>query len=99
MISAEFVRDVPRIGVGDLAPVLNGETTTAAVDLRVEVEGANFNQRVEVRSTQMPRQRGVRWWLVCPTCGKRCAHLYPAHGLICRRCAGLKYVSQFRRPR
>ena len=95
MISTEFVRDVPRIGVGDLGRVFEDAATTAAVDLRVDVDGSYFTQRVELRTTKMPRCRGERWWLVCPACRRRCAYLYPAHGLVCRRCAGLKYITQY----
>ena len=95
MISTEFVHDVPRIGVADLGPVLHGATTTAAVDLSVDVDGVAFTQRVELFATQMPRRRGRRWWLICPGCRKRCVHVYPAYGLTCRRCAGLKYIIQY----
>ena len=98
MISTEFVRDVPRISVADLTPGLQHAATPAAVDVRVCVDGIDFLQRIEVLSTPMPRRRGARRWLVCPSCARRCAHLYPAHGLVCRSCAGLRYVSQFRRP-
>jgi hypothetical protein len=99
MISSEFVRDTPRIGVADLDPALDGVSTSAAVDLRVDVDGVDFSRRVELRATRMPRRRGARWWLVCPACRRRCTHLYPTRGLVCRRCAGLKYVSQTRRLR
>lgn len=40
---------------------------------------------------------GRRWWLVCPTCRHRRAHLYPvAPGVpwICRECLGLTYKSR-----
>ena len=38
---------------------------------------------------------GLRWWLHCPRCGRRCAHVYQLAGNSgCRRCLGLNYRSQ-----
>ena len=40
---------------------------------------------------------GVRWWLRCPICSRRRAHLYPlapAVPWICRVCLGLTYKSR-----
>jgi hypothetical protein len=37
---------------------------------------------------------GMRPWLLCPECGRRCANscrLSGCYDLICRRCAGLTY--------
>lgn len=31
---------------------------------------------------------GVRYWFVCPMCGRRCAVLYPTK---CRKCVGARY--------
>jgi hypothetical protein len=42
-----------------------------------------------------PRYGGVRWWYVCPECGKRKTALYlSGTALQCRQCAGIYYVSQ-----
>jgi hypothetical protein len=40
---------------------------------------------------------GMRPWLLCPECGRRCAKLYRPwgrSGLGCRRCLGLTYQTQ-----
>lgn len=38
------------------------------------------------------RRYGSRFWLRCPRCGQRRAHLYPTRpGALCRRCAGVGY--------
>ena len=40
---------------------------------------------------------GMRTWLLCPECGRRCAKLYRLPGCwsaICRRCARLTYTCQ-----
>ena len=34
---------------------------------------------------------GTRAWFVCPSCGRRCAILYPVQ---CRQCLGLHYASE-----
>lgn len=39
---------------------------------------------------------GVRWWWLCPTCGRRCGVLYMAGSQLrfsCWRCQGLSYTS------
>ncbi|HBY1513290.1 TPA: hypothetical protein MIQ52_000387 [Klebsiella aerogenes] len=46
-------------------------------------------------ATTSPRYGGVRWWYVCPECGKRKTSLYlSGTALRCRQCAGLHYASQ-----
>lgn len=38
---------------------------------------------------------GVRWWALCPTCGRRRAKIYVHRGrLTCRACLGLLYECQ-----
>jgi hypothetical protein len=37
---------------------------------------------------------GVRQWLCCPACGRRCRILYGGHRLRCRLCFGLRYRCQ-----
>jgi hypothetical protein len=39
---------------------------------------------------------GIRWWFVCPSCGRRSALLFLPYGhggFLCRRCHGLTYLS------
>lgn len=38
---------------------------------------------------------GARLWFRCPRCGCRAYSLYWHRGFACRRCAGLRYVSQY----
>jgi hypothetical protein len=50
---------------------------------------------VVVLATTSPRYGGVRWWYVCPECGKRKTALYlSGTALQCRQCAGIHYASQ-----
>ena len=38
---------------------------------------------------------GVRWWFLCPGCGRRCAILYPR---LCRLCRGGRYSAELLSP-
>ena len=42
---------------------------------------------------------GQRWWLVCPGCDSRRAHLFNGgEAWICRACGGWRYATQTERP-
>lgn len=48
---------------------------------------------VEIRTEATPcHLGGVRHWLVCPGCGRRCLVIY--QGLRCRLCLGARYCSE-----
>ena len=97
MSSREFVEDRPRLGV-DIARVFFSQTDTqATVDVAVDLDGEKTVQQVQLTSTPMPRRGGRRWWWCCPRCKRRAGYLFPLAGLVCRRCAGLAYASQYRR--
>lgn len=50
--------------------------------------------------TTRPRYGGLRWWVLCPGCSRRCAVLAIAAGthLACRVCLDLAYQSQRQKP-
>jgi hypothetical protein len=53
-----------------------------------------YNYVVPITSTPQ-RLGGVRWWWLCPTCGRRVRILYGTGSLfVCRRCAGVYYETQ-----
>jgi len=49
-------------------------------------------------TTTIPRFGGLRYWFLCPRCGRRAGKLYdvsgPSSGWGCRRCHRLTYQSQ-----
>jgi hypothetical protein len=56
--------------------------------------------RYEARIVRTPcRYGGCREWFLCPACARRCAVLYlVSRRFLCRRCNGLAYETQHRRP-
>ena len=47
-------------------------------------------------ATTRPHFGGLRWWLICPQCGRRCGKLYLPSGarrFACRLCHNLTYTS------
>ena len=95
MISRKFVEDVPRLGPKEILPQLALPYGDGQVQLEVEIDGAGMHLRVHVTTTKVAASERLRWWWICPTCGRRSGHLYPLSDLQCRRCAGLKYRSQY----
>ena len=45
-------------------------------------------------TTTTPRFGGLRYWLLCPRCGRRVGKLYLVDRWACRRCHKLSYQSQ-----
>ena len=59
----------------------------------VNLRGDDWERTDTAALVAMPdRVRRVRLWLICPTCGRRRAHLYATRaGVRCRECAGIGY--------
>lgn len=55
-----------------------------------------FNGHIVKLTTTSPNYGGVRYWLVCPVCGKRKGTLYDVKSVMacCRTCAKLYYPLQ-----
>jgi hypothetical protein len=102
------VENTARIFVGDVARSLStvsraregGEATASAI-------GVLINGKPEALDV-VPDPRffgGVQAFFLCPTCSRKCRHLYlrddPRDGrrLACRRCSGVAYASQHTRRR
>ena len=45
-------------------------------------------------TTTTPRFGGLRYWFLCPRCGRRAGKLYHVERWACRRCHNLAYQSQ-----
>jgi len=97
MISTRFALDHPRLEVADFRPLLPLQRTEISVQVEVDFDGTPVHQQIRLVAEDMPRRRGVRWWVVCPRCSARSGHLYPVPDLACRRCADLRYASQYER--
>jgi Zn-finger nucleic acid-binding protein len=69
--------------------------------LRHSYRAPNFAQHIHQIEAELPlkftatscRFGGRRWWLLCPTCGRRVGKLYRpgAEWFACRRCYGITY--------
>jgi hypothetical protein len=95
MIWTRFADEAPRIGIQEVRPLLPRSDEPAAVDVDIDVQVGPRVQRLRLESTRMPRRGGRRWWWLCPACGRRVGHLYLADELLCRRCSGLRYASEY----
>jgi hypothetical protein len=72
-------------------------------ELRLELDllhlwpsGHRTPLRVKLGATA--QRRGVRWWFMCPACGRRCFCLYspsPNAAFFCRLCWQLSYRTQY----
>ncbi len=49
-------------------------------------------------TTTTPHPGGVRFWLTCPSCRRRCRIVYGGRRFRCRKCHGLVYESQHESP-
>ena len=70
---------------------------STSVRLTVEFDSG---VKVALLLSAMPcRFGGQRWWLVCPECTARRAHLYRGgETWVCRECGGWRYATQTERP-
>lgn len=94
-----------RVKVGDILPhVPSDQRDAVGVRMRLSEEGlllalGTGESGEGVRLTSTPQKLGgVRWWFICPKCGKRAASIYwLGHGergwWQCRQCCGLRYSS------
>lgn len=79
--------------------VTNSRGPAPAVVLTYRTDGseaARVVTAVVALDRTAPFFGGVRWWFVCPACGRRAAILYARLGreeFLCRRCHGLTYRS------
>jgi hypothetical protein len=63
------------------------------IRLHYKSNGKPFDYLVRVVTTPC-NYGGVRYWWLCPHCGRRCRILY-CHGLfVCRQCSGAYYETQ-----
>lgn len=95
-----LAREGAEWGAGVLLP-LWGPPWAAVVRVRgceAEILTPKRSWRVPVMRTPCPFG-GSRPWFLCPECGRRALVLYLlGHRLVCRRCGGVLYRSQFQGP-
>lgn len=73
-----------------------GVTLTADRARAFGTPGATWTTNLQFASNST-NLGGKRWWLRCPVCSHRRAHLYPVapyHPWACRECLGLTYRSR-----
>ena len=96
MISGKLVEALPRIKPAAVGMLLPTDTDQAAVVLEVDLDGQVLVRNVTLSATPLPRRGGMRWWWLCPRCGRRRRHLYLVEDVLCRTCARACYLSQRR---
>ena len=93
---------LPYTGIGPIDYTIDGSELPVVLRLacRLPLGGGDWvPQGVLLRllPTQ-PTYGGVRWWFLCPQCGRRCGVLYLERAATllwaCRLCRGLVYRSQ-----
>jgi hypothetical protein len=91
----ELVENCRRVTIGWLLQQHGRPTTLDPVTLRFRVGEMVF----EVMALPSEQRRGVRWWVECPNCARRCGVLYSPRSFDepdfrCRTCWDLAYASQ-----
>jgi hypothetical protein len=77
--------------------VLEGPRVAAIVLFLKRIDGQRYGLFVRFVLTAT-RFGGQRAWFQCPGCRNGCRVLYGSNSLLCRKCRGLKYQSQYERP-
>ena len=95
MSLTRFAEDAPRLGLADIGAVLPANQADAVLSLDVEIDDQAHQRQVALTTTNLPGGGRRRWWWVCPRCGRRAGFLYLVDDVLCRRCAGLAYASEF----
>ena len=71
-------------------------TKTRISQLGKDLPDRVFIANVWVRITTTPcHLGGKRFWFLCPSCGRRCAILYPRR---CRKCVNARYAKESMSP-
>lgn len=87
----------PAASVGVRITRSSGRAPTMALAYRTgRGEDATGVNSVVALDKTSPFFGGVRWWFLCPACGRRAAILYARFGreeFLCRHCHGLTYQS------
>lgn len=83
-----FAEALPAVSIVSLKSLHKAELTPHSV---AEILGVEL-------ATSEPPFGGVRYWLKCPLCGRRCGVLYYRDRYACRRCNRVVYESQYDRP-
>jgi hypothetical protein len=93
---------LPYTGIGPVDYTIDGSELPVILRLayRLPLGGGGWEpqeHRLQLLPTE-PTYGGVRWWFLCPQCGRRCGVLYLQRTAplpwACRLCSGLVYRSQ-----
>jgi hypothetical protein len=82
-----IVEDTPALWVGWIVALARGHGA-APPGLQLQANGRRLCFEC-VRLTY-----GLRWYFLCPECGRRCEALFFGHRVACRKCLRLGYRSQ-----
>lgn len=94
--SGTITWDQHRQQTGQIGFTIVGEQVTLSYSAGRKGEPPQQITEHIVLSATKPHYGGVRWWLCCPGCGKRCYYLYlppTAYRFRCRSCHQLTYQS------
>ena len=86
----------PEVCPEQLPGYLVARPRRVTVDVVFRVGAANIKVALPFEATY-PNYGGLRWWLVCPWCGRRRSDLYmlrPNGPVWCRLCHGLRFYTQ-----
>jgi len=87
-----LVENCQKIKMKDFLKVCRAKMKKVILDSEIEMKGLNIDL-----TTSKTRFNGIRFWFVCPVCGKRVGILFehPITGQIgCRACLRLRYAKR-----
>ena len=86
--------DYPRAPISDqLHHLRQSSKPVTALEVNYHYNGKQYRYDIRLTTTR-PHFGGIRYWWLCPRCGKRVAVLYCAGYCVCRHCIGVKYQTQ-----
>ncbi len=84
-----LVENCQKIKMKDFLKVCRAEMKRTILNSEIEIKWLDINL-----TTTKTRFNGIRFWFLCPICGKRSAVLFEhplTHQIGCRTCLGLDY--------
>lgn len=96
VVSTSSLNDYPKLSISQYRASLHN-TSLDKIPLAYSYRGKEYRYEVAISRTAC-NYGGVRYWWLCPKCGKRVGVLYCAGVYVCRHCIGALYRTQLMQP-
>lgn len=101
IVSTASLNDYPKLPISQYRASLNNaspnNTSLDKIPLAYKYRYKEYRYDVAICKTAC-NYGGVRYWWLCPKCGRRVGVLYCAGAYVCRHCIGARYQSQLIQP-